>query len=423
MWIGSGLRSNRDAATSECGALRAELSTEICRLTSRVARNAEILVGRTVRGTAIVVAFAVLGACTQVPVEKFSAYKTAFAEAQSAQVEVLAAFTADGEALLNVIDAQRLGRQQKLSSGGDASDVSSLPSAIRDDAADGDGKTLADHVHRRVVAMETIGQFNELLTAFANGESEEQLAERLKGLHQSTENLLQATGRTIPGLGTLFGAFITLAKVAEKERSKARFKEAIIAGRPMIDEVIGFLIDDVQTYDSAQLARSRDGLDRLGVNRLPSITSAIAKVAHSRKDPVAADLMARVDKVVKRANDVRKNIRLSYQPDKRPPQSPAFTAPRDPEAAAVLDELGVSQIEQFGSDIEAIEAERAKIVEGSRAASTALRAYMELLSAVSNALGEVERNLDQPRDPVAMARELTQLAITVRSQIGKIRAR
>ena len=358
---------------------------------------------RRARALAPVLLLFGLGACAQVPVAEFNSYREAFQAARAAGEEVLAA---------EVSSVKRLEAVEPTDPTAAPAGKASLPPTLASEEAKARG-SVASHLSVRTAAFDTIGRYNDTLASLAEGKSDQAVGASFNGLVSSVTNLTSLAGIAVPGLSAAAPIVQTFLQAAEKARSRAEFKAAMTAGRPIVLQILQLLRDDINAYEHTERALVYRELDTVEDDMMASGRS-MALLAQQHKEPATAALRGRKEEAAKK---------LTVAITAFEPEPPAWLAlPGTPEAAADYDELVQSQLDQFATRVVDGSTRRTELLAHIEDQQAMLRSYQSLLDATMAAIDRVQAKLDAPPDLTAIATEIATLAVTVRSQVKALGA-
>ncbi len=344
-----------------------------------------------------------LGACAPIPTVEFSSYREAFQAARSTGESVLSRELAAAEKL------ERTGASKTIKPSNVA--LKGLPPTLANQAKETKGSIKTD-LELRIAAFDTIDNFNKALLSLAEGKSPQKVGTSFSGLVDSVNNLSSIAGVAVPGLGAASPIIKTFLEFAERARSRAEFKRALIEGYPIIQKTIKVLTDDINAYEHTERALAFQELDILE-DSTSELGKSAARLARSYAEPVAQSIVARK----KAAAGSIKVMIAKFEPT----TLPVWINLPGTSSAPAYTELVQSQLDQFVAAAKQNEVKRSKIIKRIEQHQTMLQSYSKLLSGVFEALTKVRSKLDAPQDLTELSTELISLATTVRAQIEVLR--
>lgn len=177
----------------------------------------------------------ILSACTTPPVDEFRAYRDAYNQAQDAARIVIADFASTKTAF------EKFKTSIKSRKPAPIFDQKFDPSSVK-------AKGGKDIIAVRLLAFDTIASYNEAMLALVGGKRAEEASKAIGDLGTNVQALATGLGSAIPGLGALLPIGQSLIALAQKEADRQAFVDALRAGRPIIDKITNFLVDDTKTY-------------------------------------------------------------------------------------------------------------------------------------------------------------------------------
>lgn len=336
-------------------------------------------------------------ACSQIPTQELTQYRTAFSQGQSAS-----------EAILIDFDSALTAAEKRKSS---APPPPVHPKPFSTELAYG-SPTQPSAVEVRRTALRTIDKFNNVLTTLAEGKSVAALQTTVGGFVEAAQNFaIAAGGNAVPGLSALTGAVKTLASELEKARLRKEFEKAVRAGAPTINRMLEALIDERIDHltlraDEANL-RQIDIVDEI-TTRAAALRSLIRDHSAPANDDPLKDLQLALDEALKPAEaglTFSLPMSLSYQTGK-----PALTESDQLLATQLIGEIK-ERTAAFTANAEQYEAFR-----------SALNNYGSLLRTVQQTLSALVDALDRPQKFEQASEELFAIVFSLKKDIDAYRA-
>ncbi len=186
---------------------------------------------------------ALLWGCADIPTQQFEAYKRAFKDVRASGEEVLLDY--------GVAKSDSEKRRKALSGGGE---VDSGDRFAFDISAITETEKPLDGVGVRMHAWNVLAQYNETLTAVAQGHSPAEISAAFDGLTQALNKfpigaISEAAKELVPYAGVAKAAL----EIIEREIAAGRFIESIQAIYPEINKFLDLLESDAQNFYNIRL--------------------------------------------------------------------------------------------------------------------------------------------------------------------------
>lgn len=380
------------------------------------------------RACAALALFATAG-CAAVPVDEFNAYRNAVNSAKSASDGVLATF------------AVNAGYLEQVSAAATADESSGVELVVpRDEPVSETVElSLEQHLEVRTLVLTSIVELNDALTYLAEGKSAEQLSASLGNFGSALSSLASASGNAMPGLGAFVELGQTLFAAAEKARARQEFVNLVQGqAKAVIDAAVTVLEADIASYRQGARAAAILRMDAISDKVLVEQVNAMAPLALSLDGPsgtaeqraIAVNLVDEAKAALIEMNHQAHAIRArapsatAIDEENQDVEATFFDATNNKgilEGAEPLTELAVGQLQQFNV---AIENERDKVRQirmAYDAEKSAIDAYAQLLRGIRTSMNALSEASKRPVDPVALAKELSVLAIVVRGKVDAVR--
>lgn len=365
---------------------------------------------------AALLAGALVTGCAKIPVESFNGYRAAFAEADGATKEVLADYQ-----IVLAYHAQTVARQkQAVAAAGP--DTPRLPAVFDPSRARAQEATIDVGMAVRLKALAVIARYNDVLLGIAEGKRQEQLRQSMSALGGAIETLPKSVLKSVPIAGQVVDIAGTLFDIAQKGKDAEDFKRGIKAGRPLVQAVIGFMVDEAAAYSEAYLAMTGQRLEIMQ-SQASSLKRKVFRMTATMSAPTDAAVIRAQSDTFDRFNALTSSLYEMAYEKKEPAGARLKLVPVAPAAGVqVYDALVQSQVEQFYAEASDIEARALQAVADAAAVDRALVNYVRLWDAVSQALERLEANLDSPRDIGAIVDDVTRYAVILKGQMKAVRA-
>lgn len=323
--------------------------------------------------------FGLSAGCANIPKQNFDAYRSSSATAKTAAEDVV---------LRGKVAAKAL-----------AEDPANIQSPTERLAKLREREQLADD---RLIALETIDRYNNVLVQLAEGKDPEEIKSDLESLGNcltkiGSSRITAAVGKAVPYAGIA----AELVAMIDDATNRQKFVELVKKGSEPVSGIIDILVadaDNIHTIVSQQMMMPRDISD----NRLSDIRFRFKKVADGLQNTTE------VADVVKRINETR--ARLVHQ--KLPTVDPVAgaTVPRhaDLELLNNLADATESEVVTANSITSKVK-DHSKVIEE----------YKSLLNQTKTSLVQLGKSVELNR-PVATA-EYINRALTLRESIIKLR--
>lgn len=363
------------------------------------------------------------------PVDEFNAYRNAVNSAKSASDGVLATF------------AVNAGYLEQVSAAATADESSGVELVVpRDEPVSETVElSLEQHLEVRTLVLTSIVELNDALTYLAEGKSAEQLSASLGNFGSALSSLASASGNAMPGLGAFVELGQTLFAAAEKARARQEFVNLVQGqAKAVIDAAVTVLEADIASYRQGARAAAILRMDAISDKVLVEQVNAMAPLALSLDGPsgtaeqraIAVNLVDEAKAALIEMNHQAHAIRArapsatAIDEENQDVEATFFDATNNKgilEGAEPLTELAVGQLQQFNV---AIENERDKVRQirmAYDAEKSAIDAYAQLLRGIRTSMNALSEASKRPVDPVALAKELSVLAIVVRGKVDAVR--
>ena len=216
----------------------------------------------------ILVLILLVSACGSIPQKELAAYTAAFGEAKSAGEAIVHDFAA--------AEAETARRKAAKSLAPARQPAHPIPRTYNPPPS-GTAPLTATQV--RLLAWETIDNYNKILAALAAGESVKKVKSGADRLFTVVFKLATASGSAVPGAGALVDIAKVLAVQLEKARLKAEFKKAIKNGTSTVRKIFTVFRADTKTHYLLRAALTRIDYQRV-VNKVGlSVREKTAKQA------------------------------------------------------------------------------------------------------------------------------------------------
>jgi hypothetical protein len=351
----------------------------------------------------------ILIGCGHVPVNEFRAYHEAFTETKSVSQEVLSDYAIAKE------DLARIDEAKKKKEGEDKEQKTSpFPTAF--DPAEAMGVNVAlNEIDFRLMALETISRYNDLLLALADGRSVKQVKSSATALTSSIASLAEF----LPALGSvtpIAPLAKTLLSELEKARSREEFKKALQDGDKIVTRILDVLITDTVNHYGLRFALA-DG-ERVKIKARASKNRLIIKnvmkehlppTDENRLETIESDLNEKLEKMGWSTKTILTTRNKSGDQEKD--QVWEYTA------------LADTQITQTMNALDKNVAEYQRIVEKTNDYHAMLTSYVSLLEQTKQALRIVRVAMNTPVEIRLQAEELARVALSVRREIVNLRSK
>jgi hypothetical protein len=351
----------------------------------------------------------ILIGCGHVPVNEFRAYHEAFTETKSVSQEVLSDYAIAKE------DLARIDEAKKKKEGEDKEQKTSpFPTAF--DPAEAMGVNVAlNEIDFRLMALETISRYNDLLLALADGRSVKQVKSSATALTSSIASLAEF----LPALGSvtpIAPLAKTLLSELEKARSTEEFKKALQDGDKIVTRILDVLITDTVNHYGLRFALA-DG-ERVKIKARASKNRLIIKnvmkehlppTDENRLETIESDLNEKLEKMGWSTKTILTTRNKSGDQEKD--QVWEYTA------------LADTQITQTMNALDKNVAEYQRIVEKTNDYHAMLTSYVSLLEQTKQALRIVRVAMNTPVEIRLQAEELARVALSVRREIVNLRSK
>jgi hypothetical protein len=265
----------------------------------------------------------------------------------------------------------------------------------------------------RLLALDTVAKYTELLLTLAAGRSVAQVqasAEQLRVNLQTFTGLLSIA--SIPGLAVAGPLIETFAGALETARGRQEFRTAVEEGEPIVSKILDFLIDDTtgpgegSGYYTTVFALNNE--KRLKLRReITDAVGSIVRIVADHAAPTDPNLIRDLDK---RIVDVLAAL--------RPPLKAPDLVSRGTDS---FSERARDRVMTKAQQMELANNERMRIVEGVNAYHTLLTTYVRLLSQTQSNLKELVLALERPIEAQAAFERTLGLALQARREIRIVR--
>jgi hypothetical protein len=338
-----------------------------------------------------------LTACTHPPVRELRSYTEAFSAAR-----VVSDVLYDDMAV-----AQRVESERKHNSTYPAEfDPKSELSAARD-------------IQARRRALDVVVTYNEVLLKLAEGRTVDDLRAELGPLQQNVSMVLGFIASGVAPMGGLvLNAIGTALEAAERARSQAEFKRAILAGYDDVLRIIDALIDDTKALYAARKAVLEFPLNEV-LAQAGAIRQAMVELARKYRLPPPSSALAQG-----RTNAEQELNRLfkTLQPGAPTQSLPSATSDGSnpaPVYSAEVTALLMVQLEHLHRVVE----HHQQGVKSINAYHRTLHEYVLLLDRVRQALVVVKAAVEAPESNAVMSTtEVLEFALDMKNQAQAILA-
>jgi hypothetical protein len=351
----------------------------------------------------------ILIGCGHVPVNEFRAYHEAFTETKSVSQEVLSDYAIAKE------DLARIDEAKKKKEGEDKEQKTSpFPTAF--DPAEAMGVNVAlNEIDFRLMALETISRYNDLLLALADGRSVKQVKSSATALTSSIASLAEF----LPALGSvtpIAPLAKTLLSELEKARSREEFKKALQDGDKIVTRILDVLITDTVNHYGLRFAladgervkiKARASKNRLIIKNV--MKEHLTPTDENRLETIESDLNEKLEKMGWSTKTILTTRNKSGDQEKD--QAWEYTA------------LADTQITQTMNALDKNVAEYQRIVEKTNDYHAMLTSYVSLLEQTKQALRIVRVAMNTPVEIRLQAEELARVALSVRREIVNLRSK
>ncbi|HHH39071.1 MAG TPA: hypothetical protein ENK50_05800 [Sedimenticola sp.] len=241
-----------------------------------------------------------------------------------------------------------------------------------------------DAVAVRMLALDTIVRYTDLLVTLAEGKSVGQVqgsAEQLRAGLQTLTGLLSLT--PIPGLAAAGPLIQTMAGALEQARLRLEFERAVEEGQPAVAAILDFLIDDSSDYYTTLFAQENEKRLKLR-RRIIDAAGSVVKIVHDHAMPTDPNLLVRLGQRIEA-------VLASLVP---PVRAPVLT----PGGGNAFSNLAQSQVMTAVESMESANRRRIEIVEGMNAYYRLLEEYVRLLDQTRNNLHDLSLALERPME-------------------------
>lgn len=355
-----------------------------------------------------------VAACAEIPVDKFNAYRSAYADAEASTKEVLSAY---GVALRSTeAFANKRISSQAQPALAPSDGVATLPGVIDVAALTNPARTIEDGIDVRLRALEVVSRYNDTMLAIAEGRRQEQLKEHMSGLAGAVEKLPASVLGSTPIAGQVVGILGTLLEVAQQAHDVSEFKRGIREGRPIITAIIDFFINGTKEYSETQHSVSTLGFTAI-LDEFGAVQADIFAIAKSRSETTDTALLHARKAAVADVNQVYVDVYFMRSGEAPKANQLVVFDPKSADPAAVYNSLVQSQLMQHLASAQALKERAEKIVASTRALHEALTNFAQLWLSVEQALTAVEASLDNPRSTEAIAGDIKKYAALVKAHL------
>jgi hypothetical protein len=270
-----------------------------------------------------------------------------------------------------------------------------------------DTEGAPDPVAVRMLALDTVVRYTNLLVTLAEGRS---IAQVQSSVDQLRANLQTVTGllslAPVPGLAAAGPLLQTLSGALEKARLRKEFRNAVQDGESAVVAILYFLIDDTPDYYMTVFALENEKRLKLR-GYITDAVGSIIKIVQDHAKPSDPAFLGKMETKIKVVLD-------SLVP---PLQAPALVSA----GSKPFSNLAQSQVITDVERMEAANRKRNDVVEGLNAYHRLLAVYVRLLDQTRSNLHRLSLALDQPVDVQAAFEETLALALQARRDIRIVR--
>jgi hypothetical protein len=342
-----------------------------------------------------------LSACTTIPKTELRIYQESVIQTREVAQQVLDTWDEASQVIKQRAALKKAREQQN----------NGLPFPTQFSANDtlaAQGKLDAASV--RLVALDTVVRYTEVLVTLAEGRSVEQVQGSAETLRA---NLISLTGvlniAPIPGLAVAGPLIKLFSGAIEKARTQAEFRKAVVDGQKAVIAILDFLIEDSNDYYTTVFSLGDPKQARLR-GEITSLIGDLVKIIQNHKKPdddsILTDAKNRIDAVLD--GFVPKLVPL----------------PLEPGGSRAFSNVAQSQVATILTQMEALNQQRVKTVEGVNAYHSLLERYVRLLNSTKSNLLRLRAALD--REPSAAEiqaafEQTLRLALAARREIRIVR--
>ena len=361
---------------------------------NRIQRNVSSLVALSL--------LALLYGCSVVPTQQFEAYKRAFENVR-----------ASGEEVLLDYGVAKNDYEEKLEAVSDEKELDSGDRFAFDISAITETGKPPDDVGERMHAWNVLAQYNETLTAVAQGYSPEEISATIDGL---TEALRKFPIKAISGAATDLAPCASVVKAAleiiEREIAAGRFTESVQAVYPAINEFLYLLEGDAQNFYNTRLGLH--GLDYDPIEKqIIEKTAAFQELLKSFEtsaDTGEAETTQRIHDLIKQVNDTLVGI----------PNWPSESIlVLSQSGYAEYTELAHSQFVEMANEIERLAGEAKALDDQLITYRDMLIQYVKLIQLTRQALKAVIEAIEENRQPEVVAQNMFDATVRLKRAIAE----
>lgn len=265
-----------------------------------------------------------------------------------------------------------------------------------------------DTVGARLIALQTITRYTDLLVTLAEGKSVEQLQNSAGSLIASLETVGGFLSiAPVPGLQLATPLLKTVIGELEKARTREQFRAAVEQGEEIIAKILAFLEGETPLYY------------RLAVTLFDVKHGAvIAEVSTSVRDIIGIVASHQAPSDPKLLKNIKEELDKTLK-------SMAFkfdAVKLDPQGKTPFSSVAQSQIRRLMEDVKAGAGKEKQLVAALNAYYQLLKTYVFLLEQTEKSLHGLRIALDKPRDVQAEFENTLRLALRVRQQVQALRS-
>jgi len=346
-----------------------------------------------------------LGGCAQIPTAEFGQYQKAFGEVEKSSTDIFVTYD-------QILARARLfvASTQKAPEGTEIEEP--YPVEFEDFLKKLNSQEGHDIDVRRQ-ALAVVGSYNAVLLQLAQGKSIDEVqtaaGELVTGLGKFVE---AAAGSAVPGFEAVVSLAKTFAGQLERARLQREFKQAVIDGAPVIDQILDAFVADTADYyklNAGMAQRQRIQIVRDAVQQVKSLKLLLAGVG-----PPSSTFKSVDD----RQNEV--NIALVATRGELAPFGYPYafdSGPSGPYTAATDGQAGLIQ-----KEIERLAGAYQKNLDQVQSLGEALAKYRSMLLTTKTALATLRQAVDKPVNLLDAADQLLDLSFGVERDLATFRA-
>lgn len=334
------------------------------------------------------------GCVKALPQLELRAYQDAVVQTQEAAIRVLRVYSDDvlenkanqAKAALNAPPFQRTF---------DLEQVLKTPGAL--DAADA-----------RLIALQTITRYTDLLVTLAEGKSVEQVQNSSGSFVASLETIggfLSAA--PVPGLQLAIPLLKTVIGELEKARTREEFRALLEKGEEIILKILAFLEEETPLYYRLAVTLF-DMKHGAVINDVSTSAGDIMKIVAGHQAPTDPDLLRQTE------DGLNKTLgSMAF----------AFGAVKlEPKGNTPFSSVAQSQIRRLMGDVTAGAEREKQLVSDLNNYHQLLKTYVLLINQTEKSLQALRAALDRPQDVQANFENTLLLALRVRQQVQTLRS-